>query len=85
VGGNWGNAGAVRHIWRAPGARPAIPQVIMYERVVTPGDAAIAFGPERRLARFVGTDEIVAWVVRGAPVPRTPAPRATTKRRAPAG
>jgi hypothetical protein len=69
VGNNWVNLGAERHIWRARDNPPNIPQVLVYERAVTPGDRGIAFTAERRVARFAGVPEITAWVARGAPLP----------------
>jgi hypothetical protein len=80
VGGNWTNAAATRHIWRAPRGTPAVPQVIISERRVTPGRARIEIGPERELTRLVGTDSVIAWVARGAPLPRSGRTRPPTRR-----
>jgi hypothetical protein len=82
VGNNWVNLGAERYIWGEQGGRPSIPQVIVYERTVRPAKSRIAFGLARRLGRYVGTEEIIGWVERGAPLPR---PAAAAERRPPAG
>lgn len=68
VGNNWVNLGAERHVWSA-GGTPAVPQVLVYERAVTPGRRGIAFTAGRRLASFAGVPEITEWVARGAPLP----------------
>jgi hypothetical protein len=81
VGNNWVNLGAERYVWREEGGRPAIPQVLVYERSVTPAKRGIVFSPARRLGRYLGTEEIVGWVERGAPLPRPTA----AKRRLRAG
>ena len=73
VGNNWVNLGAERHVWGAGGA-PSIPQVLVYERAVTPGERGIAFTAERRLARFTGVPEITRWVAAGAPLPSGASP-----------
>ena len=70
TGSNWGNLAAISYIWHQPSGRSVVPQVLIYQRTVTPQQSTIAFGPEQELARFVGTDEIINWVARGAPMPQ---------------
>lgn len=72
AGRNWFNSAATRYIWQAPGARSAIPQVVLVERTVSPGARGVEVGAERELGRFVGADEIREWVARGAPLPPAP-------------
>jgi hypothetical protein len=68
VGNNWINAGAQHWVWR-PDGRAVTPQIAVYERTVDGRGTSVAFGAERHVARFEGTDTIVVWVRRGAPVP----------------
>ena len=68
VGNNWGNVAAVGYIWRGADALPAIPQVLIYERVVTQTKHGISFGPEHRISQYVSADEIIRWVHDGAPL-----------------
>jgi hypothetical protein len=67
VGGQWTSLGAEKFVWKA-GAYAHIPQVIVLERTVMEGSKGITLGPERRLATYVGTDEVIEWVTRGAPI-----------------
>jgi hypothetical protein len=83
VGGQWTSLGAEKFVWKA-GAYPNIPQVLVYERTVTQGKKGITFGPERRLATYVGTDEVIGWVSRGAPILARHQPQ-PQRRRSPAG
>jgi hypothetical protein len=69
AGNNWLNLGAEQHIWRAEGGRPAIPQLIIYEREISGELKGLEFGPNRLLRRIVGTDSITAWVRGGAAIP----------------
>lgn len=67
VGGNWTNLAAEHYIWRDDSAEPAMPQVIVLERTVTPGER-IAFSSPRVLRRVSGAAEIPKWVNAGAPI-----------------
>ena len=69
VGNNWVNVGALRYIWGDTLTRPAMPQVIIYERTMSPELRRIGFGAEVRVGQFVGSDDVTAWVKRGAPIP----------------
>jgi hypothetical protein len=68
LGNNWINVGAQHYLWQRPDGRPSTPQVILFERTITPRDSTIEFGVERRLAGYTG-GEIIEWVRRGAPLP----------------
>ena len=69
AGNNWSSLGAVRYVWREPGSHPSLPQILIFDRTVTPGERTIKFGAERRLAQFIGVSEITRWVAQGAPLP----------------
>jgi hypothetical protein len=79
VGGQWTSLGAEKFVWKA-GAYPHIPQVLVLERTVTEGNKGITFGPEHRLATYVGTDEVIEWVARGAPILARHQPRPQKRR-----
>ena len=66
LGGNWTNLALERFVWRDSTGTPAMPQVLVFERTVTPGDAGIAFSEMRLRHRSVGYDSIPAWVRGGA-------------------
>ena len=72
LGGNWTNPEVVRYLGpnfdttRTSG----IPQVVVVERQVTDYRYRLEVGPEREIARFVGTKDVEDWVHRGAPLPR---------------
>lgn len=73
TGSGFRNMAAVERVWRAPEGLPAIPQVLVYERTLTErndpyGDSWIDYTPDRLVGRHLGTDAILAWVARGAPV-----------------
>jgi hypothetical protein len=74
VGGNWTNSAVVRYLGNNIGPdRPhaVIPQVVLLERDIREDDNRhLDVGPERELGRYIGTDEISAWVARGAPIPK---------------
>jgi len=67
LGGNWTNIAIEHFVWRDPKGNPAMPQILLFERTVTPG-VRIAFSEPRLLRRMVGADEIPAWVAAGAPI-----------------
>ena len=67
VGGNWTNLAVEHYIWRDTNAVPAMPQVIVLERTVTPGER-IEFTAPRVLHRVFGAEEIPKWVSAGAPI-----------------
>jgi hypothetical protein len=72
VGGNWTNSTVVRYLGGTIGKTHGtmIPQLVLLEREVQEGDSTIEIGPEHEIARYIGRDEIGAWVQRGAPLPR---------------
>jgi len=67
LGGNWTNVAIEHFVWRDPSGNPAMPQILILERTVTPG-TRITFSEPRVLRRLVGADEIPAWVAKGAPI-----------------
>jgi hypothetical protein len=67
VGRNWFNAQVMRYVWTLADGVPSEPQVILIEHTVS-GTSRVEVTPDRILARFVGGEEIEAWVARGAPV-----------------
>jgi hypothetical protein len=67
IGGNWTNLAIERFMWRDSTARPAMPQVMVFERTVRPGDR-ITFSEPTLLRRLVGSKEIPDWVRAGAPI-----------------
>lgn len=69
LGRNWFNTGAVAYMWRDSVAVPAMPQVVLVRRRVVDTGGRMAVSADSLLARFVGSDEITAWVARGAPTP----------------
>ncbi len=71
LGGNWTNSAVVRYLGSDMGdhSRALIPQVVVLEREVREGGPeSLVVGPERELARYIGTDQINAWVRRGTPL-----------------
>jgi hypothetical protein len=72
VGGNWTNSAVVRYLGGSIGTSrtSSIPQVVLLEREIQQDASALLVGPERELARYIGTREIGEWVRRGAPLPR---------------
>jgi hypothetical protein len=69
IGNNWTSMAATRYLWNDPKGRPAVPQVVLYERNVTANPERVTIGPEHRLGQFVGVEEIVRWVDAGAHIP----------------
>jgi hypothetical protein len=67
VGGNWTNLGVERYVWSDSTRRPAMPQVLVFERTVKPG-GRITFSEARLLRQVVDGKEIPAWVAAGAPI-----------------
>jgi hypothetical protein len=67
IGGNWTNLAIERFVWRDPNGIPAMPQILIIDRTVTPG-TSITFSEPRVLRRIVGGDSIPAWVARGASI-----------------
>ena len=67
AGRNWINASAINYIWREIQGRPAVPQVVVLERTILTG-SRIEVGPDQFLARYVGSEEIVAWVDNAMPL-----------------
>lgn len=73
VGGNWTNSAVVRYLGNDIGPdRPhaRVPQVVLLQRDIREDNDRLDVGPERELGRYIGSDEISAWVRRGAPIPK---------------
>jgi hypothetical protein len=73
VGGNWANSAVVHYLGGDFGRvypRTGVPQVIVLEREVDNQITALHVGPEREMARYVGTTEIWNWARKGAPLSR---------------
>ena len=67
LGGNWTNLALERFVWRDPQGVPAMPQILVFERTVTPG-ARVVFSDAKLLRRVLGEKDIPAWVAQGAPI-----------------
>jgi len=67
IGRNWFNIAAIEYLWGDDGTRPAIPQVIVFEREVRIEPMNASFGPRHVLGRYV-SDALLEWIKRGAPV-----------------
>jgi hypothetical protein len=67
IGGNWANLATERFMWRDSTSKPAMPQVMVFERTVKPG-RRITFTEPVLLRRLVGAKEIPDWVSAGAPI-----------------
>ena len=78
LGGNWTNVAIERFVWRDSTGVPEMPQVLVFERTVTPTDRGIVFSDWRLLRRVKGMTEIPEWVKAGAPVDLASSP---TKRK----
>lgn len=61
VGRNWVNTAVVRYVWTDFPGKPALPQLLIYERGITIQDSSILVSKERVLARVVGASEITAF------------------------
>lgn len=66
------NEGVRNYVWRDGLGRPEVPQVLALARSV---DASgfprhIEVGPDVAVLRVLGRDDLIAWVNRGAPIPR---------------
>ena len=61
AGHQWLNTGAIQYIWRDPGGRPMLPQVVILDREVDADARVIRITGERVLARMLGTVEIRQW------------------------
>ena len=71
VGGNWTNAAVVHYFGGDMGKlypKASVPQVIVLERDVDNQIVALHVGPERELARYIGTTDIWDWARKGAPL-----------------
>lgn len=68
LGGNWVGDGAARYVWRDMPGEPVVPQLIVVERHVEAGQAAVGITRERVLKRVLGADAIEEWVRSGAPL-----------------
>ena len=68
AGRNWINASAIDYIWRDIQGRASVPQIIILERTIVTG-SRIEVGRDQFLARYVGSEEIVAWVDNAMPLP----------------
>jgi hypothetical protein len=67
IGRNWFNIAAIDYLWEDEGTRPAIPQVIVFEREVRIEPMNASFGPRHVLGRYVSS-ALIDWIKRGAPV-----------------
>jgi len=74
LGGNWTNLAIERYVWRDPEGVPAMPQILVVERTVTPG-GRLSFSEPKVLRRVMGGKEIPAWVEKGALISAPEAPR----------
>jgi serine/threonine protein kinase len=73
VGGNWTNSAVVRYLGEDLGhsnPNASVPQVIVLERDIDSQITSLHVGPERELARHVGTRDIWNWARQGAPLPK---------------
>lgn len=59
VGGNWLNAMAIDLLIRDTKGPLSLPQLIVLERTVTVGPAAIQVGQDRVMGRYIGFDDIL--------------------------
>ncbi len=69
VGRNWFNIAAERFVWADTTAISGIPQLLVYEQTVTPGQRRVGFSASHVVKRVGGGDKIVQWVRDGAPIP----------------
>ena len=71
IGRGWLNSGALDYVWDTHVGRPATPQVIVLERLLSitrpPQPWAINVSRETILARLTGLSEILSWVEAGNP------------------
>lgn len=72
VGGLWLNELALSLVWREGFADAAVPQVVLVQRHVdaTRYPDYIQIQRDSALGTIVGRDSLVAWIARGAPLPR---------------
>lgn len=70
VGDDWTNLVAERFIWGDPNAIPGIPQIILVERVITPGPRGSSV--PRVIRRIPGQRPIIDWIRGGAKFPESP-------------
>lgn len=69
VGRNWLNTGAIDYIWRGLPGAPALPQVLVFSRLVDARPTTIAFTEDELLTRKAGADAILDWAAREASLP----------------
>lgn len=73
LGGNWTNSAVVRYLGSDFGKiypKAGVPQVIVLERDVDNQIVTLHVGPEREVARYLGTKDIWDWAHSGAPLPK---------------
>lgn len=77
VGRSWLNEQVMRLVWREGMATANLPQIVLVERQVdaTPYPRHIATQRDSVLLNLTGSEQIVAWVGKGAPVRYTNPPR----------
>ena len=66
VGNNWYGMLPEVLMFTDGNVEPVVPQIVIYERMVTRGETRPTFGPRTILKRLRGRDEIVAWLRDGS-------------------
>lgn len=69
VGDNWFNLGVAHYVLSDSLGQLAVPQVVLVQRDFMSEERTFRFGPDRILARYVGSEKIVNWVNSGTPLP----------------
>lgn len=71
AGRNWIGMIPSEYVWRDSAGQATVPQLIILERTLQPGQTRIAIGKDRVLQRLNGAVRIVAWAKAGAPTPQS--------------
>lgn len=66
IGKKWTNSGAIDFIFDQEGVRPAIPQIIVFKRLLEFNDG-IEVGKKKIIVRKIGANAIYEWVENGTP------------------
>jgi hypothetical protein len=69
LGSNWYGLQPEALMFSDTNVQPSVPQLVIYERLVTREMPKPTFSPRRVLKAFHKRDEIVAWLRAGAPLP----------------
>jgi hypothetical protein len=69
VGSNWYGMLPEVLMFTDGNVEPVVPQIVIYERMVSRGDPRPTFGPRKIMKRLEGRDEIVSWLRDGAQLP----------------